>query len=135
MFGKGLLKGLKVTGEHLVGKTITEQYPERKPNLPPRSHGFFLFEPEKCTSCGLCSMSCPNDVITVSSYRDKETKKRILTGYVMSLEYCLYCGLCVEACPSDCLHVDSKFDLSSYTRKGTEYVFYEKENEVQLQNE
>lgn len=134
MYGKGLLKGLKVTAEHLFGKTITEQYPERKPKLPPRSHGFFVFEPDKCTSCGLCSLSCPNEVITVSSERD-ENKKRVLTGYVMNLAYCLYCGLCVEACPSDCLHVDSKFDLSSYRREDTNYVFYQKTIDKQLENE
>ena len=126
MLGKGLLKGLKVTGEHLFGKTITEQYPERKPNLPPRSHGFFTFDSEKCTACGICRLSCPNEVITVNSVRD-ENRRRVLTGYIMDLGYCLYCGLCVENCPEDCLHVDGKFELSSYIRKGTSYVFYQKE--------
>lgn len=123
MFGVGLLKGLRVTAKNLMGKAITEQYPERKPNLPPRSHGSFCLEPDKCNACGVCSNSCPNNVISVSSERD-ENKKRFLTGYQMDLGYCLFCGLCVEACPSKALHVDSNFELSVYRRDDTVLTLY-----------
>ncbi len=118
MTGKGLLKGLRVTLGHLFGKAITEQYPERRPNLPPRCHGSFALEAEKCNACGICSNSCPNQVITVSSARD-ENKKRYLTAYEMKLGYCLFCGLCVEACPREALHVTQDFELSVYHREET----------------
>lgn len=124
MLGSGLIKGLRVTAGNLFGKTITEQYPERKPNLPPRSHGSFILEPDKCNACGICSNSCPNNVITVSSERD-ENKKRYLTGYHMELGYCLFCGLCVEACPSDALHVDADFELSVYYRDDTVQTLFQ----------
>lgn len=125
MFGKGLLKGLRVTAKNLMGKAITEQYPERKPNLPPRSHGSFSLETEKCNACGVCSNTCPNNVITVSSERD-ENKKRFLTGYRMDLGYCLFCGLCVEACPTKALRVDSNFELSAYRREDTILNLFER---------
>lgn len=134
MFGTGLLKGLRVTAKHLVGKAITEQYPERKPNLPPRSHGSFSFEPDKCNACGVCSNSCPNGVITVSSARD-ENKKRYLTGYRMDLGYCLFCGLCVESCPNEALHVDNNFELSAYRREDVTLVLFAKEAQKQAVNE
>lgn len=108
-----------------MGKAITEQYPERKPNLPPRSHGSFNLEPDQCNACGVCSNSCPNNVITVLSERD-ENKKRYLTGYQMDLGYCLFCGLCVEACPTKALRVDSNFELSAYRRNDTILTLFAK---------
>ncbi|HHW08013.1 MAG TPA: NADH-quinone oxidoreductase subunit I [Clostridia bacterium] len=134
MFGTGLLKGLRVTAKHLVGKAITEQYPERKPNLPPRSHGSFSLEPDKCNACGVCSNSCPNSVITVLSDRD-ENKKRFLTGYYMDLGFCLFCGLCVEACPNDALHVENDFELSAYRRGDVVLTLYAREQQKQVANE
>ncbi|HHX50717.1 MAG TPA: NADH-quinone oxidoreductase subunit I [Clostridia bacterium] len=123
MIGSGLLKGLRVTWGHLFGKAITEQYPERRPNLPPRFHGSFSLDTGKCNACGICSNSCPNNVITVSSARD-ENKKRYLTGYDMKLGYCLFCGLCVESCPSDALHVTPDFELSVYYKEDTALTLF-----------
>lgn len=134
MLGVGLVKGLRTTAANLFGKAITEQYPERKPNLPPRSHGSFTLEAEKCNACGVCSNSCPNNVITVSSERD-ENKKRFLTGYQMDLGYCLFCGLCVESCPSDALHVDNNFELSAYYREDTVQTLFEGALKKQVANE
>lgn len=128
MYGKGLLKGLSITAKHLFGKAITQQYPEEKPSLPERSHGFFEFILEKCISCGLCAKACPNNVIQLSSERG-EDKKRKLTEYKMEIGYCLFCGLCVEACPTDALNFTSNFELSCYTRNCTVYDFLEKSGE------
>lgn len=134
MLGSGLIKGLRVTAGNLFGKTITEQYPERKPNLPARSHGSFTFEPEKCNACGICRNSCPNNVITISSERD-EDKKRFVTGYYMELGYCLFCGLCVESCPRDSLHFNTDFELSTYHRDGTLLTLFQNELSRQAANE
>lgn len=116
MYGAGLLKGLKVTFKHFFGKAITEQYPERRPNLPPRSHGSFVLASADCTGCGTCAISCPNGVITVKTIRD-ENKKRHLTGFEMKLMYCLFCGLCVENCPTGALKTTPDFELSCYSRE------------------
>ena len=124
MYGKGLLEGLKVTVGHLFGKKITQNYPEVKPNLPPRSHGFFELNEEKCGACGICANACPIDVIEIQSVRG-EDKKRKLTGFKMELGYCLFCGLCVESCPTDALNVTQDFELSCYHRDNTVYYFVE----------
>jgi NADH-quinone oxidoreductase subunit I len=69
MFGKGLLKGLSISLKHLFGKAITQQYPEVKPKLPPRAREFFDFSLDKCTACGVCAKTCPNNVIQIESIR------------------------------------------------------------------
>lgn len=124
MYGQGLLKGLRVTFRHFFGKALTEQYPERYPQLPPRSHGSFELEAGKCTGCGTCALSCPNKVISVDTFRD-ENKKRHVTGFKMELMYCLFCGLCVESCPSNALKFTTDFELSSYSRDDTILKLYD----------
>jgi len=123
MFGKGLINGLRVTLGHLFEKNITQQYPEEHPKLPPRSHCSFQLDSEKCTSCGICALSCPNRVINIESYKD-ENKKRHLSNYEMELGYCLFCGLCVESCPSKALQVTSDFELSVYSRAKTKLTLF-----------
>ncbi|MGI9951060.1 NADH-quinone oxidoreductase subunit I [Moorellaceae bacterium AZ2] len=124
MFGQGLLKGLQITWHLAFGKAITEQYPERRPKLPPRSHGSFMLESEKCTACGVCANACPNHVISIQSRRD-EDKKRRLTKYTMKLGQCLFCGLCVESCPSEALHFKPDFELACYNFEDTFHVLFE----------
>ncbi len=124
MFGKGLINGLRVTIGHLFEKNITQQYPEEHPKLPPRSRCSFQLDSEKCTSCGICALSCPNRVIKIESYKD-ENKKKHLSNYEMELGYCLFCGLCVESCPSKALQVTSDFELSTYSRAKTKLTLFE----------
>lgn len=124
MFGKGLINGLRITLGHLFEKNITQQYPEEHPKLPPRSRCSFQLDSEKCTSCGICALSCPNRVIKIESYKD-ENKKKHLSNYEMELGYCLFCGLCVESCPSKALQVTSDFELSAYSRAKTKLTLFE----------
>jgi len=124
MFGKGLLNGLRVTLGHLFEKNITQQYPEEHPKLPLRSRCSFKLDSEKCISCSICALSCPNRVINVESYKD-ENNKKYLTKYDMQLEYCLFCGLCVESCPSKALQVTSDFELSAYSRAETKLTLFD----------
>ncbi|AQS05734.1 NuoI/complex I 23 kDa subunit family protein [Clostridium beijerinckii] len=124
MFGKGLLNGLRVTLGHLFEKNITQQYPEEHPKLPLRSRCSFRLDSEKCISCSICALSCPNRVINVESYKDENNKKR-LTKYEMQLEYCLFCGLCVESCPAKALQVTSDFELSAYSRAETKLTLFD----------
>lgn len=114
MFGKGLLKGLQVTGKHAVSRRWTEKYPEEKPHLPERWRGgTFALDKDACINCGLCAMSCPNKVIRQKFEKDEEGKK-ICTEFVMDRQYCLYCGLCVEACPKGCLYLTHTFETAVY---------------------
>lgn len=116
MYGSGLVKGLGITLKHFFGKAITEQYPERKPQLSPRVHGSFDLDWGKCVACGICANSCPNMVIQIDSTRD-ESKKRVLTGFKMKLDYCLFCGLCVEGCHNGALTFNQEFELACYRRE------------------
>lgn len=115
MFGKGIIKGLGITLSHIFDKRVTEEYPEQRPNLPPRFKGSFDLNVPKCISCGLCASSCPNHVIKMESVKDENNKKK-LTGYKMMAERCLYCGFCVEACPTKALTWNHDFERAVYLR-------------------
>lgn len=109
MLGKGLFTGLGITLKRMLGPNITEFYPEEMPNLPQSVRSSMGLEPEKCISCSLCAMACPNKVITLTSEKD-ENNKKVLKTYQMDLGRCLFCGLCTEACPTSALTVTQEFE-------------------------
>lgn len=116
MIGKGLLTGMGITVKRFFGKGITVQYPEVKLPMAERFRGGFLdLNADKCISCGLCVMACPNDVISLSTEKDENNKKR-LTGYLHYAGLCLFCNLCVEACPTKALAWTRDYEMSSYHR-------------------
>ncbi|NLW25159.1 MAG: NADH-quinone oxidoreductase subunit I [Clostridia bacterium] len=116
MYGKGLLKGLSITGRVIFRKKITEKYPEEKPQLASRWRGGFQLDVNECIACGLCERSCPNKAIKMSATKDENNKKK-LSGYELNLIYCLYCGLCVEACPKKCLRFTKEFETATYFKE------------------
>ena len=50
-------------------------------------------DPELCTGCGLCVLSCPMDV-----FRLDEEKNVSIIKYP---EDCMLCGWCIIECPED----------------------------------
>lgn len=120
MYGLGIVKGLGITMKRFFKKKVTEQYPEVKPKLPPRSHGSFGFDFDKCISCNLCANACPNGVIRVDTKKD-ENGKKVLEQYNMNLGYCMYCGFCTKACPTDAIHFKTDFDNICYNKADTIY--------------
>lgn len=113
MFGKGLFTGLGITLKRMLGPNITEFYPEEMPDLPKTVRSSMGLEPEKCISCSLCALACPNKVITLTSEKD-ENNKKVLKTYQMDLGRCLFCGLCTEACPTSALTVTQDFENAVY---------------------
>lgn len=113
MFGKGLLQGLGITFKRMVGPNITEFYPEHKPNLPNRVRSSMELQKDKCISCNMCIMACPNSVIKLTSEKN-ENNKKVLTSYQMDLGRCLFCGMCVEACPTKALTVTQDYENAVY---------------------
>ena len=113
MFGKGLFQGLGITFKRMVGPNITEFYPEQKPVLPVTVRSSMGLQPDKCISCGLCSMACPNSVIKLTSEKD-ENNKKVLKTYHMDVGRCLFCGLCTEACPTKALTVTQEYENAVY---------------------
>src|ERR1044071_1158719 len=68
--GTGLVKGLGITLKHMLSPSITQQYPDEKPNLPPRTRGVIALKQENCTVCWKCSRECPDWCIYIESHKE-----------------------------------------------------------------
>lgn len=123
MWGSGILKGLAITLKHLFEWDITEQYPEERPNLYPRFRGRLMLNPEKCIVCGMCVKSCPNGVLSFTEARIKDSKKKVITSYIIDHQYCMFCNLCVEACPTRGLYFSHDFEWAAFRREDIKTVY------------
>lgn len=133
MFGKGLLKGLKITLGWFFKPKVTVQYPEERCPLPERFHGAPTFDYDKCIGCNMCVAACPNKVIHLET--DTVDKKKIVKQYDFDQQYCLFCGLCEEACPKDALKFSQDFELTKYHRPDIKIKFVRPEQVERRRNE
>lgn len=102
-----LLKGMTVTGKHLVGPKSTIMYPEEKTPKSVRFRGMHAqrrYEDgsERCIACKLCEAVCPALAITIESH-ELPTGERRTKRYDIDMFKCIYCGFCEEACPVDAI--------------------------------
>lgn len=100
-----LLKGLKLTGEHLFKPKVTVQYPEEKTPQSTRFRGLHALRrypngEERCIACKLCEAVCPAVAITIESEQRDDGSRRT-TRYDIDLTKCIFCGFCEESCPVD----------------------------------
>ncbi len=119
--GSGLAKGLAVTLRTMTKKTVTEQYPDVQPELPPRTRGVIgLFE-ENCTVCMLCARECPDWCIYIDSHKEtvpsaspggRERSRNVLDRFAIDFSLCMYCGICIEVCPFDALFWSPEFEYA-----------------------
>ncbi|MFE7839438.1 NuoI/complex I 23 kDa subunit family protein [Streptomyces sp. NPDC057474] len=119
--GSGLAKGLAVTLRTMTRKTVTEQYPDVQPELPPRTRGVIgLFE-ENCTVCMLCARECPDWCIYIDSHKEtvppaapggRERSRNVLDRFAIDFSLCMYCGICIEVCPFDALFWSPEFEYA-----------------------
>ncbi|MEV6394263.1 NADH-quinone oxidoreductase subunit I [Streptomyces sp. NPDC051907] len=119
--GSGLAKGLAVTLRTMTKKTVTAQYPDTQPELPPRSRGVIgLFE-ENCTVCMLCARECPDWCIYIDSHKEtvppaapggRERSRNVLDRFAIDFALCMYCGICIEVCPFDALFWSPEFEYA-----------------------
>ena len=71
MYLPAIAEGLRTTVRHLFKPdTITEQYPEEKPDLPPNYRGVHRLNRDdqgrvKCVACFLCATACPARCIEI----------------------------------------------------------------------
>jgi len=118
-----IFKGLALTFRYTYSKVYTEQYPREKVKLAERYRGAPRLnnDPETgetlCIACDLCAEACPEDLIVVSSVRDPESRKKVLTEYTYDTSWCLFCGLCQEVCPTNAIELTQDFELATYDRK------------------
>jgi NADH-quinone oxidoreductase subunit I len=120
--GIGLLKGLTVTLKHMLRPAVTQQYPEVKPDLPPRTRGVIALKEANCTVCYKCSRECPDWCIYIDAHKEthppasggKARSAKILDRFAIDYALCMYCGICVEVCPFDALFWAPDFDYAEY---------------------
>jgi NADH-quinone oxidoreductase subunit I len=120
-----LIEGLLVTFHYQRPKYIcTDQYPAERPKIAERFRGAprLNTNPETgetlCIACNLCALACPEHLITVTSERNEQTRRKELTTFTYDTSRCMFCGLCEDACPVDALELTQDFEMASYTREG-----------------
>jgi NADH-quinone oxidoreductase subunit I len=120
--GLGLVKGLGVTLKHALRPSITQQYPDEKPDLPPRTRGVIALKEANCTVCWKCSRECPDWCIYIEAHKEthdpasggKARSVKVLDRFAIDYALCMYCGICVEVCPFDALFWSPEFEYSEY---------------------
>src|SRR6059036_1913873 len=120
--GSGLIKGLGVTLKHMLQRSITQQYPHVKPDLPPRTRGVIALKQENCTVCYKCSRECPDWCIYIDAHKEthepaaggRARSAKILDRFAIDYALCMYCGICVEVCPFDALFWSPEFEYAEF---------------------
>jgi NADH-quinone oxidoreductase subunit I len=121
-WGLGLIKGLAVTMNHLLHRSVTQQYPDVKPDLPARTRGVIALKQENCTVCYKCSRECPDWCIYIDAHKEthppasggKARSVKVLDRFAIDYSLCMYCGICVEVCPFDALFWSPEFEYAEY---------------------
>jgi formate hydrogenlyase subunit 6/NADH:ubiquinone oxidoreductase subunit I len=106
--------------------SITQQYPDEKPDLPPRTRGVIALKQENCTVCWKCSRACPDWCIYIDAHKEthepasggKGRSAKILDKFDIDYALCMYCGICVEVCPFDALFWAPDFEYAEYDIDG-----------------
>ena len=122
-------KGLWVTVKNwfFTRPSVTELYPEQKPELPERYRGLPTLPVDpvtgrsRCIACGACARMCPEHIITVVAEKGEDPKDRKPSEFTIDISRCMWCGLCMEVCPKDCLKPARTFELACYDREGMIY--------------
>jgi NADH-quinone oxidoreductase subunit I len=129
-----IFAGLSTTMRHLtdtvLGKQLTVQFPEQRPQLPAIYRGVHRLNRDeegrvKCVACYMCSTACPAHCIDIvaapSPWPDRE---KYPETFVIDELRCIYCGMCEQACPVDAIELTTLFDLTGASR---EEMMYDKE--------
>jgi formate hydrogenlyase subunit 6/NADH:ubiquinone oxidoreductase subunit I len=120
--GLGLVKGLVVTLKHMLQPSITQEYPEERPDLPPRTRGVIALKEANCTVCYKCSRECPDWCIYIDAHKEthepagggRARSAKVLDRFAIDYALCMYCGICVEVCPFDALFWTPEFEYAEY---------------------
>ena len=117
----GLLSGMITTARTTLRRTTTQEYPDVRPDLPPRSRGVIALIEENCTSCMLCARECPDWCIYIDSHKEevpattpggRARQRNVLDRFAIDFSLCMYCGICVEVCPFDALLWSPQFEYA-----------------------
>ena len=123
-----ILKGMSITLSHLFRKKTTISYPEQKREFSKVYRGQHVLKRdelgrERCTSCGLCAVSCPAEAITMISAERKPGEEHLYreekyaATYEINMLRCIFCGDCEEACPKEAIFLTDRIVASEYKRE------------------
>lgn len=125
-FVPAIIQGLKTTLGHVGDrKTVTQQYPEVKPDLPSHYRGVHRLNRDeqgrvKCVACMLCATACPANCIHIEAAAappEWTDRDKFPETFVLDELRCIYCGMCEEACPVDAIELTHIYDLTGETRE------------------
>jgi len=132
MIGKGILKGMAITGwDNFVGsyfskeRLTTVQYPEEKDALPEnyRNFPFLVYDGNepldglRCTACKICEKECPPQCIYIIPMRDEKGKvQKKPQVFDIDISVCMGCQICVEVCPFESIKMDQVYTYSRQER-------------------
>lgn len=132
-FVPGLVSGLATTARTMTRHAHTVEYPDQRPELPPRSRGVIALVEENCTSCMLCARECPDWCIYIDAHKEtvpattpggRDRSRNVLDRFAIDFSLCMYCGICVEVCPFDALFWSPQFE---YAETDIRDLLHEKE--------
>ncbi len=125
-----IFDGMVTTVKHMFKPSVTQQFPEERPELPANYRGVHRLNRDeqgrvKCVACYMCSTACPAHCIDIvaapSPWKDREKYPEV---FVIDELRCISCGMCEQACPCDAIELTSMFDLTGLSR---EEMMYDKE--------
>jgi NADH-quinone oxidoreductase subunit I len=132
-----IFAGLATTARHafdslVLGKTVTQQFPEERPKLPSNFRGVHRLNRDekgrvKCVACYMCSTACPAhciDIVAAPAPPEWPDREKYPETFVIDELRCIYCGMCEQACPVDAIELTSLADLTGSSR---EEMMYDKE--------
>jgi len=119
---KEIAKGMFTILKHAFRPAITQEYPEKRPVLFPRTRGrLALTTNEKgslnCIGCMACTKVCPcGDLIQIDTSKD-ENNKLVINKFTIDIGRCIFCGNCTQVCPKSAIVMTDEFELSDYSRE------------------
>lgn len=100
--------------ESFFRRPATQRYPFERTLAPERLRGKLIWDPAKCTGCGLCSKDCPSNAIEVTII-DRAAKKFVMTYHV---DRCTFCAQCVQNCRFKCIRLSSEqWELAALSKE------------------
>ena len=120
-----VVSGLKTTFLQIFKKSVTLEYPEQRPPIPPGYRGVptLVKDPdgrEKCVSCQLCEFVCPPKAIRIQPGEIESEGyghvEKAPQAFDIDMLRCIYCGLCQEVCPEEAIFLQEIYTLAGYSR-------------------
>ena len=105
---------------------VTENYPTERPEIADRFRGKLVYDPAKCSGCGLCVKDCPANAIEIVTI--DRAAKRFVARY--HIDRCIYCAQCVQSCKFKCIGMSNEDWELAATNKELFTVNYGRDEDV-----